>query len=124
MSARSTTSVFAFGTSRPDSMIVVQTSTSASRSQKRDHLALERVLVHLPVRDDDPRVGDAPGAAMPASPVDRGHAVVDPEHLTLAEQLAPHRPKRELLVERADEREDRLAVLRRRVDRATSTGSR
>ena len=35
MSARSTTSVFALGTSSPDSMIVVQTSTSASRSQKR-----------------------------------------------------------------------------------------
>ena len=34
-SARSTISVFAFGTSRPLSMIVVQTSTSASRSQNR-----------------------------------------------------------------------------------------
>ena len=97
MSARSTISVFAFGTSRPLSMIVVQTRTSASRSQNRIICALELILVHLTVRDHDPSVGEV--LLEPVSlTVDRRHAVVDPEHLALAEQLAADRAEREVFV--------------------------
>ena len=116
-SARSTTSVFAFGTSRPLSMITVQTSTSASRSQNRIICCSSSVLVHLAVRDDDARLGQL--LLQPRGlPVDRRHPVVDPEDLALAQQLAPHGAEREALVVAADVREHRLAVLGRRVDRA------
>ena len=117
MSARSTISVLALGTSSPLSMITVQTSTSASRFQNLHHLLLEQVLVHLAVRDDDARFGKL--LLQPRRlPVDRGDPVVDPEHLALAQQLALHGAHREALVVAADVGEHRLAVLGRGVDRA------
>src|SRR4026209_1813152 len=85
MSARSTISVFACGMSIPDSMIVVETRTSASPARKACirssstrstlcpcarrngqprvaweegvHPLLEHALAHLPVRDEKPKVG-------------------------------------------------------------------
>ena len=80
-----------------------------------DHL-LEHVLVHLPVRDRDPRLRHEL-ADLGRGPVDRLHPVVDVEHLAVAQQLAPERGGDLLLVVRADEREHRVALLRRRLDR-------
>jgi len=48
--------VFALGMSRPLSMIVVATSTSASRRTKAHHRLLQLVLVHLAVADHDARL--------------------------------------------------------------------
>ena len=73
-----------------------------------DHL-LERAFVHLPVGDRDPCLGHElaqPGGGR----IDRPHAVVDPEHLALAQQLAADRLDRDPLVVLADVGEDRLAV--------------
>ena len=96
-------------------MITVDTRMSASRSQKPHHLPLEHVLVHLAVRDHDARVGHL--LLQPRGlPVDRRDAVVDPEDLTLAQELAPDGAEREPLVVLADVREHRLPVLGRRVD--------
>ena len=63
MSARSTISVFACGMSRPDSMIVVETSTSASPRRNAMHLLLELALAHLPVRDEEAQLRDRAAAA-------------------------------------------------------------
>ena len=61
-----------------------------------DHL-LERALVHLPVGDGDARLGHQ--LAQPAGGhLDRLHAVVHPEHLALAQQLAADRLDRDALV--------------------------
>ena len=52
------------------------------------HLALEHVLVHLAVPDDYARLREL--FAQPRGlAVDRRDAVVDPEHLALAEELSP-----------------------------------
>ena len=97
-------------------MITVQTRTSASRSQNCIICFSRSVLVHLAVRDHDARVGEL--LLQPRGlPVDRRDAVVDPEDLALAQELAPDRAEREPLVVRTDVREHRLAVLGRRVDR-------
>ena len=73
---------------------------------------LERALVHLPVGDGDARLGHQLAEAGRGG-VDRLHPVVDPEHLALAEQLAPDRLDRDPLVVLADVGEDRLAIGRR-----------
>ena len=52
------------------------------------------------------------------------HAVVHEEHLALAQQLAPDRLRDGAVVVLADVGEDRLAVLGRRVARATGRGCR
>ena len=93
----------------------MQTSTSASRSQNFIITFSRSVLVHLPVRDDDARVGELL-LQPPGLPVDRLDAVVDPEDLAVAEQLAPDRAQRQSLVVRTDVGEHRLPVLGRRVD--------
>ena len=80
MSARSTISVLALGMSRPDSTIVVETSTSYLLLPEADHDLLERVLAHLPVRDRDPRLGHQLGQPR-RRPVDRLDPVVDVEDL-------------------------------------------
>ena len=93
MSARSTISVLALEMSRPDSTIVVQTSTSNSLLPEVDDDLLERVLAHLPVRDRDPRLGHQ--LADPrGGPLDRLDPVVDVEDLALAQQLAADRRRR------------------------------
>ena len=90
MSARSTTSVFTVGMSRPLSTIVVHTSTSCSRSQNSLHDPLEPAFVHLAVRDRDPRFGNEL-AHVGGDVLDVLHTVVHVEHLTLAQQLAADR---------------------------------
>ena len=61
------------------------------------HLLLEGVLVHLAVRDHDARVREL--LLQPRGlPVDRGDAVVDPEDLALAQELAADGADREALV--------------------------
>ena len=104
-------------------MIVVHTSTSYSRSQKSMHDLLEPALVHLPVRDRDPRLGHEL-AHVGGDVLDVLHAVVHVEHLALAQQLAPDRLGHGPLVVLADVGEDRLAVLGRRVARARGRGCR
>ncbi len=80
------------------------------------HPPLERLLVHLSVRHDDPRVGDL-FLEPRRLPVDRRDPVVDPEHLSLAQELATHGADREPLVVLTDVGEHGLAVFRRGVDR-------
>jgi hypothetical protein len=79
--------VFAVGMSMPDSMIVVATRTSASPAHEREHHVLELARRHLPVPDDDPRVGrellDVVGDGL-----DVVHAVVHEVDLPLAGELA------------------------------------
>ena len=52
------------------------------------HHPLEPALVHLPVRDRDPRLGHELADVL-GGEVDVLHAVVHEEHLALAEQLTP-----------------------------------
>ena len=101
--------------SMPDSMIVVQTSTSYSPSQKSSDDLLERALVHLPVGDRDARLGHQL-AQLGRDLLDVLHPVVHEEDLTLAEQLAADRLGDGPVVVLADVGEDRLAVGRRRVE--------
>ena len=61
-------SVLACGMSRPDSMIVVETRTSAPRAGTSMHLFLELALAHLAVAR---RAAAAPGTARRASPPPR-----------------------------------------------------
>ena len=96
----------------PLSMIVVHTSTSNRPSQKSTHHLLQRALVHLAVGDGDARLGHQL-AQRGGGHVDGLHAVVHPEHLALAQQLAADRLDGDALVVAADEGEDRLAVGRR-----------
>ena len=98
----------------PLSTIVVHTSTSNSRSQKSCTTRSSRALVHLPVRDGDPRLGHQRAHVL-GDELDVAHAVVHVEHLALAQQLAPDRLGDGTVVVLADVREDRLAVLGRRV---------
>ena len=77
---------------------------------------LERVLAHLAVRDGDARLGHELGE-LRRDALDRLHAVVHEEDLTLAQQLAADRGGDLLVVARADVREDRMPVLRRGLQR-------
>ena len=79
--------VFAFGMSSPFSTIVVASSTSNFRRDEVEHRPLERVLVHLPVADDDPRLGHQP-LDQAADRENRLDAVVDEVDLAAALELA------------------------------------
>ena len=69
-------------------MMAVLTSTSVSRFQKPHHLLLEHASSICPCAVDDARIGEQ--LLEPRRvPVDRGHPVVHPEDLALAEQFAP-----------------------------------
>ena len=57
-----------------------------------EHRPLERVLVHLPVADDDPRLGHQPLHQV-ADREDRLDPVVDEVDLAAARQLAPDRAR-------------------------------
>ena len=80
-----------------------------------EHRALERVLAHLAVADDDARVGHEPLQQV-AHRVDRLDAVVDEEHLAAARHLVANRAHDHGRVELHDVGLDRQAVLRRRLD--------
>ena len=67
------------------------------------------------MRDRDPRFGHQLAHVL-GDEVDVLHPVVHEEHLALAQQLAPDRLGDGAVVVLADVGEDRLAVLRRRVD--------
>ena len=83
---------------------------------EREHVAFEGVLVHLPVRRGDARLGHQlaqPGRGL----LDGLDPVVDVEDLAVAQQLAPDRGGDLLVVVDADERQHRVAFLGRGVDR-------
>ena len=89
--------VFAFGISRPLSMIVVQTRTSIFPAMKSRHHAFQFVRIHLAVPDfnsgrrtkiDDPITHSLDGR----------YAIVQEEYLTLPFELAINRRANESLI--------------------------
>ena len=88
--------VLAFGMSRPFSTMVVASRTSNLCADEVEHGPLERVLAHLPVPDDDPRLRHEPLQQV-ADREDRLDAVVDEVHLAAALQLGADRPRDDLL---------------------------
>ena len=111
------TIVFAFGMSSPDSMIVVQTRTSASPAGEREHHLLERALRHLAVADDEPGAGQHPAELLGLG-LDRLDPVVDVEDLAAPVELAQDRVADEPGRRLGDPGLDRQAVLGRRLDDA------
>ena len=109
------TIVFAFGMSSPDSMIVVQTRTSASPVGERDHHLLERALGHLAVADDEPDARQHPAQLLGLG-LDRLDPVVDVEDLPAAVELAQDRVADEPGRRLGDPGLDRQPVLGRRLD--------
>ena len=101
----------------PDSMMVVQTSTSYWPSQKSRTTCSSAALVHLAVGDGHPGLGHEL-ADLGRHLVDVLHPVVHEEDLALAEQLAADGLGDGPLVVLADVGEDRLAVDRRGVEEA------
>ena len=85
--------VLAFGMSRPFSTIVVASRTSNLLRDEIEHRALERLLVHLPVPDDDARFRHEP-LHQAADREDRLDAVVHEVHLAAARQLVADRARR------------------------------
>ena len=114
--------VFALGMSSPDSMIVVQTRTSAAPSANASITFSRRALGHLAVPDDEPRARQHP-AELLGLRLDRLDAVVDVEDLAAAIELAQDRVADEPGRRLGDAGLDRQAVLRRRLDDATGRGS-
>src|SRR5581483_4185897 len=80
-----------------------------------EHRALERVLVHLAVADDDACFGNET-LNQAADREDRLDAVVDEEHLPAARDLVADRAPDHFLVELHDVGLDRQAILRGRLD--------
>ena len=115
MSARSMMIVFAFGMSSPDSMIVVQTRTSASPDANASITFSSSPFGHLAVADDEARAGQHL-AQLVGLRLDRLDAVVDVEHLPAAVQLAQDRVADQAGRRLCDARLDRQAILRRRLD--------
>ena len=76
---------------------------------------LECVLAHLAVGDSDAGIRDELGES-PGDPVDRLDTVVDEEDLPLAHELAIDGGGDLLVVVRADEGQDGMALLGRRLD--------
>ncbi len=97
-------------------MIVVQTRTSASRSQKRT-ICRSSVSSSICPCAMTIRASGSCSLQPGGLPVDRRDPVVDPEHLAFAEELSADRAQRETLVVAADVGEHRLPILGRRVDR-------
>ena len=85
------------------------------RVDEVEHRALERVFVHLPVPDDDPRFGHQPLHQV-ADRENRLDAVVHEVHLAAALQLVADRAPDHLLIELDDVGLNRQAILRRRLD--------
>ena len=84
--------VLAFGMSRPFSTMVVASRTSNLLRDEIEHRPLERLLVHLPVADDDARFRHQ-ALNQCADREDRLDAVVDEVHLAAAAELAPDRAR-------------------------------
>ena len=84
-------------------------------AQERVHLFLQLALLHLPVRDEEPKLGTEL-LQLERDLVDRVDAVVQVEALSLARVLAEQRRLHELLVVLAHGRADRATTLRRRLD--------
>ena len=80
-----------------------------------EHGALERVLVHLAVADDDARFRHQPLQEV-AERVDRLDAVVHEEDLPAARHLVADRARDHRLIELDDVGLNREAILRRRFD--------
>ena len=97
-------------------MIVVQTSTSIFPATKRCHDGFEFVRAHLAVAEFDPRLR-AKFRDPVAHLLDRHDAVVQEINLTLALELALDGVADDALVVTADDRLDREAIERRRLDR-------
>ena len=114
MSARLTNIVFAFGTSRPDSTIIVDTSTSTSPFTNACMQSSSSLLAHLPVGDGDPRarhdaldvIGDR---------LDGLDAIVDEKDLSAAIELARNALVDQPVVPRLDVGEHGRAIARRRL---------
>ena len=96
----------------PLSMMVVHTSTSKRPSQKSTTTCSSEPSSICPWAMAM-RASGTSSRSRAAAIVDGLHAVVHPEHLALAQQLAADRLDRDALVVLADEGEDRLAVGRR-----------
>ena len=109
------TIVFAFGMSRPDSMIVVHTRTSASPEANVDHDLLERPLGHLAVTDDDPHARQQLPKLLGLG-LDRLDPVVDVEDLPAPVELSQDRVPHEAGGCLGDACLDRQPVLGRRLD--------
>ncbi len=122
-SDRSTTSVFTVGMSIPDSMIVVQTSTSYSPCQKSTTTCSSVPSSSCPWATAI-RASGTSRRSWAGDVLDRADAVVDPEHLAFAEQLAADRLDGDPLVVLADVGEDRLAVGGRGLQQARDRGCR
>ncbi len=117
MSARSTISVLAWGMSIPDSMIEVETSTSASPRRNASIRCSSSVSSICPWATSKRICGTS--AAQPLGRlVDRLDPVVQEERLAAARVLAQQRRLDELLVVLADVGLDRAAALRRGLDHA------
>ena len=98
-------------------MIVVETSTSASPREEREHPLLELALGELAVDDQEAQLR----AELPqllGRLLDRLDAVVEVERLAAARRLALEGDLDELLVVLADVRADRAASLGRGLDHA------
>ena len=80
-----------------------------------EHRALERMLVHLSVTDDDPRLGHQ-ALQQVADREDRFDAVVDEIHLSAARELVENGAPDDFLIELDDIGLNREAILRRRLD--------
>ena len=117
MSARSMTMVLALGMSRPDSMIVVHTRTSAAPSANVSITFSSAPSPICPWPDDDPRRGQQPPQLLGLR-LDRLDPVVDVEHLPAAVELAQDRVADEAGRRLGDPGLDRQAVLGRGLDDA------
>jgi len=95
--------------SMPLSMIVVQDEHVEVALPEIEDDAFEGRFVHLSVGDGDTCFGDE-FTQFGCTFLDALHTVVNPEHLTLAQQFAANRFDRETFVEFTDVGEDRLAV--------------
>ena len=110
--------VFALGISRPLSMMVVESSTSASPLTNLRHDVFQFVAVHLAVADDDPRVAARASAIFAATVWMVDHAVVQKENLSAAIQFALDGVANDALVVLRDDGFDRQPIVRRGFDRA------
>ena len=83
--------------------------------EERQHLVLELALRHLPVRDEEAQIGQS-CCELRGGLLDRLDPVVQVEALAAACRFALQRERDQLVVVLADERADRAAALRRRLD--------
>ena len=106
--------MFAFGTSSPDSTIIVGDEHVDVAVDELVHHVLEIALAHLSVPDGDARArNDARNAVRDG--LDGLDAIVHEEHLSAAIELARDALLDQAFVPRLDERQHRRSVARRRL---------